>query len=507
MVLEATGIKKCFGGVVALSNGNLVCKRGKITGLLGANGSGKSTISKIITGVYSADDGEIKFNGKSVRYKNPNEAKKDGIAMVFQNLSLVADLTVWQNIVLGAEEKKGLFLNNKMAREISREIIDKLHPGLDINKKIYELNPGEMQIVEIAKAISAEPKMLILDEPTAALEQAQVKNLFKYMRMLVEQGIAMIFTSHRIWEVMEICDDVIIFRNGVNVGSIDFATEGNHAEQIISYITGDTSKVKYEKIRNEVTDESVLNIKGMNYGKFLKDVSFELKKGEILGIGGLAGQGQHELMLALAGNYPGIRCNSEVKGKKVKLTKPSNAIRNNILLVPGDRQLEGLFMKHSVFTNMIFPKLAIKRQPMFTPRKKYRKECEEMVKVLSVKAHNIDTVIGTLSGGNQQKIVVGKWLSFDISVLLLADPAKGVDIGAKRDMYSYIVNQVKEKQMSVILYASDNEELMEYCDRLLIMYEGQVVATLEGDDINEDTIIATSMRVQKEGGVMDVPNK
>lgn len=495
MVLEAKGIKKCFGGVVALSNGNLQCQRGRITGLLGANGSGKSTISKIITGVYSADAGEIKYNGKHVRYRNPNEARNDGIAMVFQNLSLVADLTVWQNIVLGVEEKKGLFLDNKTAKERSKEIIDQLLPGLDINKKVYELDPGEMQIVEIAKAMSEEPRLLILDEPTAALEQAQVKSLFNYMRVLAEKGVAMIFTSHRLWEVMEICDDIIIFRNGENVAYIDFEKDGRDPEKIISYITGEAQKVKVEKNRRVATDEAVLKIKDLNYGKFLKNVSFELKKGEILGIGGLAGQGQHELMLALAGNYPEARCYAELNGKKIKLNKPANAIRNSILLVPGDRQLEGLFLKHSVYTNMIFPKLGLKRQPLFTPRKKYREECEKVVDVLSIKTHNIDMPVGTLSGGNQQKVVVGKWLSFDTNVLLLADPAKGVDIGAKRDLYRYIVNLVKEKNMSVILYASDNEELIEYCDRLMIMYEGQIVGTLEGDDINEDTIIATSMRV------------
>lgn len=496
MILEATGVKKCFGGVVALSNGNLICQRGRITGLLGANGSGKSTISKIITGVYSADAGEIKLNSKPVKYRNPNEARKDGIAMVFQNMSLVADLTVWQNIVLGMEERKGLFLNNIIAKDISKRIVDQLLPGLDIRKKVYELNPGEMQIVEIAKAISTEPKLLILDEPTAALEQAQVKSLFNYMRILVEKGVAVIFTSHRIWEVMEICDDIIIFRNGENVGSIDFSKDDKDPEKIISYITGDAQKVKAGKNRNAPTDETVLSVKGLNYGKILKNVAFELKKGEILGIGGLAGQGQHELMLALAGNYSGIRCNAEINGKKIKLIRPANAIRNGILLVPGDRQLEGLFLKHSVFTNMIFPKLGLKRPPLFTPRKKYRKECEQVVDVLSIKTHNIDMPVGTLSGGNQQKVVVGKWLSFDSNVLLLADPAKGVDIGAKRDLYEYIINQVKEKKMSVILYASDNEELIEYCDRLMIMYEGQVVATLEGDDINDDTIVATSMRIR-----------
>ena len=497
MILEVKGIRKCFGGVVALADGNLVCRRGKITGLLGANGSGKSTISKIITGVYCADCGEIKYSGQTVNYKNPNEARRDGIAMVFQNLSLVPDLTVWQNIVLGAEQKKGMGLDNKSAKELSEKIISKLHPGLDINKKVNQLNPGEMQIVEIAKAISAEPKLLILDEPTAALEQAQVKNLFAYMRELAAQGVSMIFTSHRMWEVMEICDDVIIFRNGENVATIDFEKEGKDAEKIISYITGESKNVACEIANREINGETVLSIKNMSYGKFLKDISFELKKGEVLGIGGLAGQGQNELMLALAGAYPDMKCEAEINGKKIKLTKPVNAVRNSILLVPGDRQLEGLFLKDSVYTNIIYPKLALKRQPVFTPSKKYRAECGQIVKTLSVKTHNIDTAVGTLSGGNQQKVVVGKWLTFDINVLLLADPAKGVDIGAKRDLYQYILDMVKEKNTSVILYASDSEELIQYCDRVLIMYEGQIVETLEGCNINEDEIVSASMRVTK----------
>lgn len=495
-ILETISIKKCFGGVVAVSNGNLKCQKGKITGLLGANGSGKSTISKIISGVYGADAGEIIFNGKSIKYKNPNEARKAGIAMVFQNLSLVGDLTVWQNIVLGVEDKKGLFLNSEISKEKSKGIIDQLLPGLDINKKVYELNSGEMQIVEIAKAVLEEPKLLILDEPTAALELAQVKNLFSYMRILVKKGVAMIFTSHRLWEAMEICDDIIIFRNGENVACIDFNKDGKDPEKIINYITGEAQKLKVEKNHNEITEETVLSIKGLNYGKFLKDVTFKLKKGEILGIGGLTGQGQLELMLALAGNYPDILCDVEINGKKIKLNKPKNAISNGILLIPGDRQREGLFLSHSVFANIIFPKLGLKYQSLFIPHKKYRKECEQVVDALSIKTSSMDAPISSLSGGNQQKVVVGKWFSFDATVLLLADPAKGVDVGAKIELYQHIINQVKEKKMSVILYASDSEELIEYCDRLMIMYEGQIVATLEGDDINDDTIIATSMRIR-----------
>jgi ribose transport system ATP-binding protein len=415
--------------------------------------------------------------------------------MVYQNLSLVADLAVWQNIVLGAERNRGLFLDDRSARRAAADIVAQLLPGLDINRQVHRLNPGEMQIVEIAKAISLQPKLLILDEPTAALEQAQVKNLFSTMRALAGRGVAIVFTSHRLWEVMEICDDVTIFRNGENVASLDFARDGKDADQIVGYITGEAQKLKVKKSRSAAGGETVLRIQGLRFGEALKDISLELRKGEILGIGGLAGQGQHELMLALAGAFPGASCQAELSGRKIRLNRPASAIRNSILLVPGDRQQEGLFLQHSVFTNMVFPKLGLKHQPLFTPRKQYRSECAQAMKVLSIMAHSLDMPVSALSGGNQQKVVVGKWLAFDTNVLLLADPAKGVDVGAKRDLYEYIVDQVRHNKMSVILYASDNEELIEYCDRLLIMYEGQIVASLEGEDINEDRIIAASMRV------------
>jgi ribose transport system ATP-binding protein len=495
-VLEATGIKKRFGGVVALSNGNLLCRAGRITGLLGANGSGKSTISKIITGVYSADAGEIRYNDKVVRYRNPDEARKDGIAMVYQNLSLVADLTVWQNIVLGEERRKGLFLDDASAIDLAREIVEQLLPGLDVRRMVYELAPGEMQIVEIAKAIAARPRLLILDEPTSALEKAQVKSLFGFLRTLVEKGIAINFTSHRLWEVMEICDEVTIFRNGENVASVDFQQDGKDPERIISHITGEARKEKAAKTRAAASEETVLSVRGLNLGKHLRDVSFDLRRSEILGVGGLAGQGQHELMLALACNFPGIAGSVEINGRKIRLSRPATAIQNSILLVPGDREREGLFPKHTVFTNMIFPKLGLRRQPLFTPTKKYRGECHEAVDVLSIRTGGLDMPVRTLSGGNQQKVVVGRWLSFDANVMLLADPAKGVDVGAKRDLYEYVVRQVREKNISVILYASDNEELVQYCDRLMIMYEGQIVATLEGEEITDEAITATSMRVR-----------
>jgi ribose transport system ATP-binding protein len=489
-------MRKRFGGVVALSNGNLSCKAGRITGLLGANGSGKSTISKIIAGVYHADAGQIRYKGRVVRFRTPNEARQNGIAMVFQNLSLVPDLTVWQNIVLGGEQSRGPFLDDIAAKKTARVILDNLMPDLDLSRMLSELSPGEMQIVEVAKAIAARPKLLILDEPTAALEKAQVGSLFKFLRNLVEQEVAVVFTSHRLWEVMELCDELTIFRNGENVAQIDFARDGKDPALIVSHITGEahTQTMRTERVRGH--GGTLLSVKNLRYGETLKNVSFELRRGEILGVGGLSGQGQHELMLALAGAYPGSTCTAEIEGSRIRLNRPTAAIRNGMLLVPGDRQLEGLFLKHSLLTNIVFPKLGLARQPLFTPRAQSREETKRAIEVLSIKVPSLETPVRTLSGGNQQKVVVGKWLSFDASVLLLADPAKGVDVGAKRDLYEFILRQVRDHKTSVILYASDNEELIQYCDRLMIMYEGQIVTILEGAEITDDAIVATSMRLR-----------
>ena len=495
IILEAFGIKKNFGGVIALRDGNLTCKEGKVTGLLGANGSGKSTICKIITGNYSGDGGRILYCGREVSYKNPNDAKKNGIAMVFQNLSVVPDLNVWQNVVLGMEQKKGLFTDNKSDKAKAEHIIAKLSPGLDIDKKVSDLSPGEMQIVEIAKAIATRPRLLILDEPTAALEQAQVKNLFRYMRELTADGVGMIFTSHRLLEVMEICDDVIVFRNGANVGAVDFSTQEKDMDQIVSLITGETAAQQTKKEYAESSGEYALEVENLNYGKYLVDVSFKLNKGEILGIGGLHGQGQDELLLALAGAVRGTAKSVTLGGRPVKLNSPRSAIRSGIMLVPGDRQNEGLFLENTIYMNMIYPKLALRNQPVFTPRTKYRGESEKIVDILSVKTQSIDVPVNNLSGGNQQKVLVGKWLSFDMNVLLLADPAKGVDVGAKYDLYKFMENMVKERRVSIILYASDNVELVSHCDRVLVMYEGQIVSELKGNEISEDNIVAASMHI------------
>ena len=494
-ILEARGIKKRFGGVIALAGTDLSCERGRITGLLGANGSGKSTISKVITGVYSADSGEIFYDGKKVSFKNPLDAKRAGIAMVFQNLSLTPDQKVWQNIVLGMEKKKGMFLDNAAARRVAREILDKLYPQIDIEKTVSSLSPGERQIVEIAKALSEHPQVLILDEPTASLEQQQVRKLFEYLRELKKQNIAMIFTSHRMNEVTELCDDIVVFRAGENVGELNFDHDEKNPDKIIEMITGEQTVAMEKKAYKDLPDDYVLEIAPFKYGNLL-EASLKLKKHEVLGIGGLAGQGQELLLRAIAGALPEAKVQATIEGKKVRLKSPTTAIRNGIVLVPGDRTLEGLFTAGSIYTNIVNPKQSLKKQPLITPKKKYRPEAKEIVDRLNIVTSGIDNPVCNLSGGNQQKVVVGKWLPFDMKVLLLADPAKGVDVPAKRDMYALIQKLADENDIGVILYASDNDELITYCERVLTMYEGRIVNELVQEEITEQNLVVAAMHYQ-----------
>lgn len=498
-LLEAKGIVKRFSGVLALDNVNFACEKGRITGLLGANGSGKSTLSKIITGVYHADKGEILYEGRPVRFANPKASKTGGISMIFQNLSLVEDLTVWQNIVLGCERRQGLYLDNKWAQKRSEDIMKQLWPKLDIYRMVYQLSPGEMQIVEIAKALICEPKLLIMDEPTAALEREQVQSLFAYMRRLARQDVGIIFTSHRMKEVMEICDNVIVFKNGRNVGGMDFVTDKRDEDAVVRLIAGDGERKKHQRLNRGASGEVMLTAEHIHLGRKLKDVSITLHKGEILGVGGLSGQGQEELMLALAGNYANLGGKVTLMGKRIRLSRPSKAINHNIFLVPGDRNAEGLMLEHSVQENLDFPRLTRKGHSPFVSQRRNAKEDRKIVDRLSIKTKALHSPVSTLSGGNAQKVVIGKWLNFPMNVLLLADPAKGVDVGAKHDMYA-LVRELSEKNgTSVILYASDTEELIEQCDRVLVMFEGRVVAELEGEHINEKEIYAATMNVKSRG--------
>lgn len=492
-------MQKRFGGVFALRDASIEFTGPKICGLVGANGSGKTTFARLCCGIYDPDCGEIFINGKRIEIKNPDDAQKYKIVLAHQNLSLIPDLTVWENIKLGRETKKCLWVDNDADRKLAREIIEEMLPGeISLDTRVEDLNPAHKQMVEIAKALSQEPELLILDEPTAALEFYQVKQLFKKIRELKANNTSVILISHRLWEITEVCDLVFAFRDGKYVGSIDFDEQVRDENLIVPFVTGENEEKVYflkKKKNTELQNEPVtIALENVSFGKKLKNITFSGRKGEVIGIGGLNGQGQEELIMVLAG---ALRTNSGVirlNGKEVRLHHPKHAVKNGIFLVPGDRNVDGLFNTHSVFNNEIFPRLSMKTDRPVINFSGLNAITDEMIQKVELTPPDRKAIVKNLSGGNQQKIVFGRWLQFIPTVLLLNDPAKGIDIQAKEALYN-LTKELTSKGTTVILYASSNEELINNCDRTFIMFEGKIVEEFQYEALNEGNLIKSSLRV------------
>ncbi|HVO72275.1 MAG TPA: ATP-binding cassette domain-containing protein, partial [Aggregatilineaceae bacterium] len=360
-ILETKSLRKSFGGIKALVDGTFTCAQGEIVGLLGANGSGKTTFSKIIMGLLHRDGGEILVCGEPAHFRTPIDAMRKGLVMAYQHLSLIPDLTVWENINIGHEPRtRAGFLDDEAARAKAAQVIERLCPGLSLTRNVKTLLPSEQQLVEIAKALSKGGQLLILDEPTSALEQTQVNRLFDILRELKSSGTTTIFISHRLSEVLEICDYVVVFRNGSNVGTVNFARDGKDEERIVSLITGKEETGKPNGVEQHAPFEGIrLEVKDLSAGA-LRAINFVVHRGEIIGIGGLQGQGQEDLLLVLSGMIHAEKGEFKLDGKSIRLKHPSDAIRSGVVLVPGDRQKEGLFLNHSLFMNMIYTRFGLK---------------------------------------------------------------------------------------------------------------------------------------------------
>lgn len=491
-IIEARNVKKMFGGVVALNDAEFLCPGGQIVGLLGENGSGKTTLSRILTGNFSQTSGEVKFKGETIHFGTPKEAENAGITMVHQNFSLVPDLTIWENLFLGDEPRgKVGQLDNKAIRERARFYLDKLCPWINMDREVRSLLASEQQLVEIAKALTREPEFLILDEPTSALEREEVENLFKLMHDLKSNGVSMVYISHRMHEVEEICDYVVVLRNGSTAGTVDLSDKNNvDYDEIVSLITGKRAVEANKRLSSErALGDVLLKAESISDGANVVDVSLEIREGEIVGLAGLQGQGQEELMLTLAGFHPLKQGSLVLSGNPLHLKHPRIAISKGIPLVPGNRQTEGLFMGLSVFHNVIFPKSNMKGQPWLLPWKKLNTMSSKLIRDLSLKTDSLSNPVSALSGGNAQKAVVAKWLPIDPKLMLLSDPAKGIDVQAKADLYQ-LVSDIAEQGKSIFLYASDLNELLHICDRILIMYEGKIVDQLENTNLDEETLMS-----------------
>lgn len=489
-LLAVRGVTKRFGGVVALDGVDLTLVHGRVLGLLGANGSGKSTLSRIIAGEVAPDAGMMKIEGAALRHASPQAAARRGIIIAHQHPSLAPDMPVWENIFLGAELcHPGGFIARTAARQKATALLAQLGSTLDIDSPAGTLTTAGQQLVEIARALARAPRLLILDEPTAALAAAEVAKLFAAIRRLTAQGIGVIFISHRLAEIEEICDDILVMRNGSTAGA--WGTSGRLDEaRILALMTGDPDAVLRPMARR-VVGEPVLKLKAVRAGAAVRGVDLELRRSEIVGLAGLQGQGQAELLEVVAGHRRIESGTMWHQDRAVSPALPRDMIRRGVCLVPDDRLRQGLFSGESVGENLGFVKIALTKRPWTLPLAELGQLAAQAIRRLLIKTEGPNQLVSALSGGNQQKVVIGKWLATDIEVLLLSDPTKGVDIHARSEIYA-IIGELAAAGTAALIFASDIQELLQHCDRILVMYEGRVVEELIGDAMTEPRIMAAA---------------
>ena len=492
--LKTIEIQKRFGGVRALVDGSIEVRTGEVLALVGSNGSGKSTLAKIITGVLEHDDGQVIYRDEPVKYQNPMAAQKAGIMAVYQDLSLVPSLTVAENIWLANESlTKSGFLNN-------REMISKTNELLKLFSNTYQktlhpeayvssLPPDEKQIVEILKAISRDPDVIIFDEATASLDSNQVGCLFDLIKKLKQENRALVFISHRMDEIFRIADRAVVLRNGRTVGDARI-TETDEGKIVRMMVGTEEIFENGVTVQIETKDtEPALILEGIESSR-LNGVSFSVNKGELVGIGGLRGQGQSALLHTLFGNEP-FTGDISLFGKDVNFKHPKDAMKNDIALIPGDRATEGLLLIRSILENFHLPSWNKYSQPLLN-LKKATKDANRVSKQLNLVMESLDSPVMNLSGGNAQKVVIGKWLLREPRLLLLDDPTKGVDVGTKTEFYQ-LLRQLTIEGTTILFHSSDDQELLELCPRVLVMQDGRIKADLSGDRLTEANLVSASM--------------
>lgn len=497
VLLSMEGIDKSFPGVRALDQAKFELRSGEVHALIGENGAGKSTLMKVLAGVYARDGGRILYDGREVEIPNPRAAQDLGISMIHQELNLMPHLSLAQNVFIGREPRQsiGFMLDEGQINAKTQALFDSMHLKLNPRTRVAELSVAKQQMVEIAKALSFNSKVLIMDEPTAALTDAEIAELFRIIRQLRHQGVGIVYISHRLEELKQISDRITVMRDGRYVGTEDAASIP--IERIISMMVGRTIYESAPEVPEESDKEVLLEARNLNQGNTIRDVSFQLKKGEILGFAGLMGAGRTEVARAVFGADPLDSGEVYVRGKKVAIKHPRDAVGHGIGYLSEDRKRYGLALGMDVEANIVlaaFHKFldlfgVVNNSRMQTTGNQY-------VEALSIKTPSLRQKVRNLSGGNQQKVVIGKWLTADTDVLIFDEPTRGIDVGAKSEIY-HLLNELAQQGKGIIMISSELPEILRMSHRIIVMCEGRITGELSAAEATQERIMsyATQRRV------------
>lgn len=487
MEIELRNIHKAFGSNEVLKGVNLKLKSGEVHALMGENGAGKSTLMNILTGIHKQDQGSIFVDGREVNFKNPVEAEQYGIAFIHQELNIWPNLTILENLFLMRSITNSFgILDFKKMRRIAEDKCSELNIDLPLDAEAGECSVGQQQMTEILRNLLLDAKVVIMDEPTAALTDRETETLFEVMRSLKKRGVAMVYISHRMEEVFNNCDTITVMRDGVSVDTRP--VDKYSLDDIVRDMVGRSITEFYPERRN-VPGDVVLEVKNFNQPGLFKDVNFNLRKGEILGIAGLMGSGRTEIMRAIFGVDKCQSGDVYFKNEKLKISKPEDAIKAGFGFITENRKTEGLILDFSIMRNIALPSIDEFAKKSIIDYKLVNKFSSDLASKLGVKAHTLDLEAGALSGGNQQKVVIAKWVGMNPEIIIMDEPTRGIDVGAKRDIYE-LMNELTANGVSIIMVSSELPEVLGMSDRILVIHEGKIAGELLRDEASQEKIMS-----------------
>ena len=493
VIVSMQGICKSFPGVKALDNVQFELRSGEVMALLGENGAGKSTLMKILSGVYTRDAGTVEIFSQEVGDMTPKQAQAAGVAIIHQELNMCRHLTVAENMFLGREKHKGIRLDNAQMEREAAEILEDLRIDIRPNQIVGELPVSKQQMIEIAKALSLHARILIMDEPTSALTAREIEELFRIIRKLRDDGCGIVYISHRLEELAHIVDRVTIMRDGQYITTMNY--EDTTLDEIIEYMVGREIKEKFPRVTCE-KGEKVFEVRNLNAGRMVRDINFDLYEGEIVGFAGLMGAGRTETTRAIFGADPKDSGEIILDGKEIHIHSPQDAIRSGIVLVPEDRKKDGLCTRLSIRHNIALPNLDLLCNKIGAiSSSKENAMCDKAVEDLKIKTPNVEIDAGNLSGGNQQKVVVGKWLARDSRVVIFDEPTRGIDVAAKVEIY-HLMNQLKQQGIAVMFVSSEMPEVMGIADRIIVMCDGRITGELDAAEATQNEILRLATRFE-----------